>query len=113
MMGLKETFEEKKEWRDLQKRANLLPNEYKIVYKEIQKYFMKVDPVNLTSDFQPLYELLNLFEDSAKQGKQVLQITGEDVAAFADELLPEETFIDSLGQDQTVKNAVGKWLDKL
>lgn len=86
-MGLKEAFEGKKEWRDLQKRANQLPNDYRIVYKEIQKYFMKVDPVNLAGDFRPLYELLDLFEDSGQQGKSVLQVTGENVAAFADGLL--------------------------
>lgn len=51
------------------KRANQLPNDYRIVYKEIQKYFMKVDPVNLASDFQPLVDLLDLFEDNAQQEK--------------------------------------------
>jgi len=33
------------------------------------------------------YELINLFETGAAGGKQVLEITGEDVAAFCDELL--------------------------
>ena len=30
---------------------------------------MKVDPVNLASDFQPLVDLLDLFEDNAQQEK--------------------------------------------
>ena len=34
-MGIKEALEGKKEWRALQKRANQLPNDYRIVYKEI------------------------------------------------------------------------------
>ena len=87
-MGIKEALEGKKEWRALQKRANQLPNDYRIVYKEIQKYFMKVDPVNLASDFQPLV-------DNAQQEKSVLQVTGEDVAAFADGLLVNQATSDN------------------
>lgn len=94
-MGIKEALEGKKEWRALQKRANQLPNDYRIVYKEIQKYFMKVDPVNLASDFQPLVDLLDLFEDNAQQEKSVLQVTGEDVAAFADGLLVNQATSDN------------------
>ena len=34
-----------------------------------------------------IYDLLDLFETGAAEGKRVLDITGEDVAAFCDELL--------------------------
>lgn len=33
------------------------------------------------------YDLIDLFEEGAADGKSVLEITGEDVAAFVDELL--------------------------
>ena len=33
------------------------------------------------------YDLIELFEAGAADGKHVLEITGEDVAAFCDELL--------------------------
>ena len=33
------------------------------------------------------YDLIELFEAGAAEGKPVLEITGEDVAAFCDELL--------------------------
>ncbi|MNN72802.1 hypothetical protein D3C81_1888680 [compost metagenome] len=33
------------------------------------------------------YELIDLFEASAAEGRQVLEITGEDVASFADGLV--------------------------
>ena len=33
------------------------------------------------------YELIELFEAGAADGRQVLEITGEDVASFADELV--------------------------
>lgn len=56
---------------------------------------MKVDPVNLASDFQPLVDLLDFFEDNAQQEKSVLQVTGEDVAAFADGLLVNQATSDN------------------
>ncbi|MPM73203.1 hypothetical protein SDC9_120179 [bioreactor metagenome] len=33
------------------------------------------------------YDLIELFEEGAANGKHVLEITGDDVAAFCDELL--------------------------
>ncbi|WP_261806571.1 DUF1048 domain-containing protein [Lapidilactobacillus luobeiensis] len=98
-MSLKQAWAEKKEWRDLQKRAASLPPRYLIVYQEIQKYLMKVDPVNLTNDFQPLNELLDLFEDGVSRQKDVLAVTGTDVAAFADGLiLTDHPFLDEWRQ---------------
>lgn len=32
-------------------------------------------------------DLIDLFEEGAAEGKEVLEVTGEDVAAFAEELL--------------------------
>ncbi|KAF1296143.1 hypothetical protein BAU15_10160 [Enterococcus sp. JM4C] len=114
-MGIKEAFEGKKEWRALQKRARALPNEYLIVYQEIQDYFMKVDPINLTNNFQPLTELLDLFESGASQDKDVLDVTGPDVAAFADALLGDhETFDETIQKqvDQAVEQSMSDWLKK-
>jgi DNA-binding ferritin-like protein (Dps family) len=39
-------------------------------------------------DMLPIFtDLLDLFETGAAEGKRVLEITGEDVAEFCDELL--------------------------
>lgn len=86
-MGLHEAFAGKQQWRALQKRAQQLPTDYTIVYQEIQKYYLKVAPVQITSNFDYLSSLLNLFEAGAAQGKPVLDVTGNDVAAFADALI--------------------------
>ena len=37
------------------------------------------------------YDLIELFEEGAANGRHVLEITGEDVAAFCDELLRNAT----------------------
>lgn len=86
-MGLKETIAAKQEWRALQQRAAQLPDDYMFVYREIQKYYLKVAPMETTSNLTVLTDLLALFESGAAEGKSVLAITGDDVAAFADDLL--------------------------
>lgn len=78
---------DKREYRALIARVNALPEDYRFVYKKIQDYQWKfaagggLDMVELQAD------LLELFEEGAAAGKHVLDITGEDVAAFSDELL--------------------------
>lgn len=89
-MKLKEIIEEKKEWYALQNAVKKLPKDYGIVYKEIQRYFFKTG----VSDLQVLGELLAIFEDGVKHNQAVLDVTGNDVAAFSDSLLDQEENFD-------------------
>ncbi|MFK4926606.1 DUF1048 domain-containing protein [Lactococcus garvieae] len=89
-MNLKEIIEEKKEWYALQNAVKKLPKDYGIVYKEIQRYFFKIG----VSDLQVLGELLAIFEDGVKHNQAVLDVTGNDVAAFSDSLLDQEENFD-------------------
>lgn len=80
---------DKKEWKQMEARAKALPEEYDFVYHKIQNYMW-----NLAAGHSPGMEmiaifkdLLDLFEEGAANGKHVLEVTGEDVAAFCDELL--------------------------
>lgn len=46
------------------------------------------------------YELIDLFEAGALEGRQVLDITGEDVASFADELVANaKTYVSKYRED--------------
>ncbi|MGL4248411.1 DUF1048 domain-containing protein [Lactococcus garvieae] len=89
-MKLKEIIEEKKEWYALQNAVKKLPKDYGIVYKEIQRYFFKIG----VSDLQVLGELLAIFEDGVKHNQAVLDVTGNDVAAFSDSLLDQKENFD-------------------
>ncbi|MGL4481372.1 MAG: DUF1048 domain-containing protein [Lactococcus garvieae] len=89
-MKLKEIIEEKKEWYALQNAVKKLPKDYGIVYKEIQRYFFKIG----VSDLQVLGELLAIFEDGVKHKQAVLDVTGNDVAAFSDSLLDQKENFD-------------------
>jgi DNA-binding ferritin-like protein (Dps family) len=114
-MNIKDIIEGKKEWRAHVARVKALPNDYQIVYKEIQKYLFKVGPVELTDGIGLLSGIIDLFEEGAALGKGVLEVTGSDVAAFCDDLIKDsETYADIYQEsaDQEVNKAMKKFTDK-
>jgi len=80
-------FAGKREWRAVKARYKALPEDYRFAYEEIQKYIWTTSGVETMA---PLKNLLDLFEEGAANGRTVLEITGNDVAAFADELVRGE-----------------------
>ena len=114
-MSIKDIIEGKKEWRAHVARVKALPQDYQIVYKEIQHYLFKVGPVELTDGTDLLSGIIDLFEEGAALGKGVLEVTGRDVAAFCDDLIKDsKTFADILQEsvDQDVKKSMKKVTDK-
>lgn len=87
-MGIQDIIEGKKQWRAHTARAKALPRDYQIVYKEIQKYFFKIGPVELT-DGSLLPGILDFFEEGVAADKGVLELIGNDVAAFCDDLVKD------------------------
>jgi DNA-binding ferritin-like protein (Dps family) len=89
-------LEQKKEWKEVQARAKALPEEYRTVFDEIKNYIwqggaMVSNPTNLFK------HLVDMFEEGAAAGKHVLDVTGDDVAAFVRELVRgEKTYVDTL-----------------
>lgn len=77
----------KHEWKMMEKRAKLLPHDYKVAYEEIKQYIWKSSGVSTIDVFKVL---LDMFEEGAANNKKVLDITGSDVAAFCDELVRGE-----------------------
>ncbi|WP_242882324.1 DUF1048 domain-containing protein [Actinomadura litoris] len=87
-MGIRDIIEGKKQWRTHMARVKALPPDYQIVYKEIQKYFFKVGPVDLV-DGNLLSEMLEFFEEGVASGRGARELLGEDIAAFCDELIKD------------------------
>lgn len=85
-MGIQDIIEGKKQWWAHVARVKALPPDYQIVYKEMQKYFFKVGPVDL-ADGQLLSGIVDFFEEGAASGKGILELIGDDVAAFCDDLI--------------------------
>ena len=114
-MSIKDIIEGKKEWQAHMARVKALPQNYQIVYKEIQKYLFKVGPTELTEETGLLSGILDLFEEGAALGRDVLEVTGSDVAAFCDDLIKDsktyaEIYRESV--DQEVSKAMKEVKDK-
>jgi DNA-binding ferritin-like protein (Dps family) len=114
-MRIQDIIEGKKEWRAHMARVKALPQDYQIVYNEIQKYLFKVGPVELTEGTSILSGIVDLFEEGAALGKGVLEVTGSDVATFCDDLIRDsKTYADIYQEsvDQDVYKAIKKNTDK-
>lgn len=124
IVRIQDAIEGKKKWQEKWRahmaRVKALPQDYQIVYKEIQNYLFKVGPVELTdgTDFLSgdlLSGIIDLFEEGAALGKGVLEVTGSDVAAFCDDLIKDsKTFADILQESiaQEVNKDMKKATDK-
>ncbi len=78
---------DKKEWKAMEARANLLPRDYRIVYGQMKSYMWRFTAGDGLDIVAILKDVLELFETSAARGDRVLDVTGDDVAAFCDERL--------------------------
>ncbi|HEX2315604.1 MAG TPA: DUF1048 domain-containing protein [Thermomonospora sp.] len=87
-MGIRDIIEGKKQWRAHMARVKALPPDYQIVYKEIQRYLFKVGPIDL-HEGNLLSEILDFFEEGVAGGRGVLELLGNDVAAFCDDLIKD------------------------
>ena len=82
-MGIQDIIEGKKQWRAHMARVKALPPDYQIVYKQMQRYLFKVGGGTLLSG------IVDFFEEGAAAGKGVLELIGNDVAAFCDDLVED------------------------
>lgn len=78
---------EKKRFRANEKRAKSLPAKYREAYESIRHYLWTTSGVE---SIDPLVSLVDLLEEAAAEGREVVDITGPDVAAFADDLVKGE-----------------------
>ncbi|MEK5442416.1 DUF1048 domain-containing protein [Fredinandcohnia sp. FSL W7-1320] len=86
------SLDDKREWRAMEARAKALPSEYRTAYKAIQKYMWTAGggPTDWKDSSRIFGGILELFEVGAAEGKKVTDLTGEDVAAFCDDLVKDE-----------------------
>ncbi|MQA82327.1 MAG: DUF1048 domain-containing protein [Streptosporangiales bacterium] len=87
-MGIQDIIEGKRQWRSHMARVKALPPDYQIVYKELQRYLFKIGPVGL-ADGSLLSGIVDFFEEGVAAGKGVLELIGNDVAAFCDDLVKD------------------------
>ena len=97
-MGIQDIIEGKKQWRAHLARVKALPPDYRIVYKEMQKYLFKVGPIDLLGG-SLLPGIVDFFEEGVADGKGVLALIGDDVAAFCDGLIKDSRTFAEVYQD--------------
>lgn len=107
-MRIQDIIEGKKEWRAHMARVKALPEDYRIAYKEIQKYLFKVGPIELNEGTGLLSGIIDLFEEGAALGKGVLDVTGIDVAGFCDGLIKDSKTYADIYQE-SVNQEVSKY----
>ena len=84
------SLEDKREWKAMEARAKGLPSEYLNAYNAIKKYLWTAGgPSDWKESSRIFGGILDLFEEGAAEGKKVTDLTGEDVAAFCDELVKD------------------------
>jgi DNA-binding ferritin-like protein (Dps family) len=84
-------LDEKRAYFRVMRRANALPREYRYAFRRMRTYIYTVGYPGAGADGSvdlALFDgLLDLLETSAAARRPVTQLTGENVAAFCDELL--------------------------
>lgn len=85
--NIKKIASEKRRYKKQTARVEKLPEDYRYVYKKIREYMWSFTSGAGYDMLEVQYGLVDLFEENAEQGTPVLEVTGNDVAAFADELL--------------------------
>ena len=99
--NIKKMIEEKREYKQQMARVEAMPEDYKFVFKKIQSY-MWMFTAGAGYDMMEVHnDLVELFESGIANSKKVLEITGDDVAAFCEELL------------KNCKTYTENWRDKL
>ncbi len=86
-------LEEKRAYRQMMKRVDALPEDYRFVFRKIQKYMFTTGiGVDYDGGIKIFADLVDWFEASAAEGKQVPDVIGNDVGAFVDELASASTY---------------------
>jgi DNA-binding ferritin-like protein (Dps family) len=81
--------QEKIDYKVYKKRIQALPEDYQIVFIEIESFMWNFALGDGRGMMSVLTDMLELFESGAQNGKNVLSIVGDDVSDFCEGLLKE------------------------
>lgn len=86
-LNIPKMIKEKRKYKQQMARVNALPEDYQYVFRKMQSHMWQFTAGSGYDMMEVQYGLIDLFEEGAINKKNVLEVTGEDVAAFAEELL--------------------------
>ncbi|MDR1790286.1 MAG: DUF1048 domain-containing protein [Propionibacteriaceae bacterium] len=96
---------DKREWRQYKARVQALPPDYRLVMEKIQKFFWNTSGVTDGHLITVLYDICALFEEESAAGRPVLEVTGDDVAGFVENVVRESQATTWQGQKAKQLNA--------
>ncbi|KHF41505.1 DUF1048 domain-containing protein [Halalkalibacter okhensis] len=108
---IKKILDSKKEYKEMMARVEALPDNYPEVYEEICNHMWSFSSGSGMDMLRIQYDLIELFEASAAEGKDVLEVTGEDVTTFANGLTDQAKKWDDKYRhnlNKSILNRVGK-----
>ncbi|MFS0600416.1 DUF1048 domain-containing protein [Peribacillus frigoritolerans] len=108
---IKKILDDKKEYKEMMVRVEVLPGDYPEAYKKICNYMWGFASGSGMDMLRIQYDLIDLFEAGAADGKDVLEVTGEDMIAFANGLTDQaKRWDDKLRNNlnKSILNRVGK-----
>lgn len=84
-------LDEKREYKQMMKRVDALPEDYNFAFKKIQKYMYTLGApggnMTIFTDMTMFTDLVDLFEVCAIDGRKVIDVIGNDVDKFCDEFM--------------------------
>ena len=98
--------------KEIKGRVKALPREYQVVFYEISKYLYQFTTSNAGVVNMQL-DILNMFEAGVQNGKDVLDIVGNDIIGFCDGILgaiPEHTWMNKM--KSAMNQSIHKKFDK-
>ena len=108
--NIRKIMKGKHEYKRQMQRVKALPEDYQYVFRKIQNHMWQFAAGSGYDMMEVQYGLIDLFEEGAANGKYVLEVTGEDVTAFVDELLKNaRTYTEDWRTrlNQEIKNKIG------
>lgn len=84
-------MEEKRAYKQMMKRVDALPKDYRFAFRKIQRYMYTIGSADgnttMFADLSMFTNLVELFETSAAEGRELLDVIGSDVSKFSDEFM--------------------------
>ncbi|WP_071130732.1 DUF1048 domain-containing protein [Enterococcus timonensis] len=93
--------QEKKEYKLFKQKVAALPEDYRFVFNEIQKYLWNFSDASGRKTLKVLNDLYEMFAQGAADQQDVIEITGPDVGEFAENIVRE--IADSWMEDRKQK----------
>ena len=106
-------LEEKRVYKQMMKRVDALPKDYRFAFRKIQHYMFSIGSpdgdITIFTDLTMFTDLLDLFESSAAEGRRVLDVIGSDVGKFSDEFMRASGAKTETLRDKLNKEIVGRF----